>query len=751
MKKVLNFFLLSLMAVLFSHSQEQPVDVRNSGGSINRIGRVDLIVLVDTSSRMNGHYREFLEFVSGPFLREFLRIGDTFHILAFSDHPGIELVRRIEGVGDVEIIISRFYLLFPFEGSPNVKEALNYAENYIAALPRRLKKLVLFTAEPEPVQFTRPDTDFYLIQFPLSGPLPSSGRPPRQSSTQTFVAIPSLSLQSPSAQTRPSPAQTARTGEAVAEQPLPAYERQPVAQPPVVTSTSPVQPSSTQTRQPSVQPSVATPPLPAKPSPVQTRQSPAQTARTNEAIPEQAALPPNPALTEDRPKKSLLQSVLAFFKGLRKQNETPVDSPVESASKNEPGEKESPQTQAQQPALQTPAATPPPPSQLLSPQTRQLSIQVGRTEAVLEQPVPPPDTALTKDKPKKSILQSVLAFFKGSGEQNEKLVNSPVESASENEHGERGPFPAQVQQLAVQSPVHALQSSAQTGEAILEQPVLSSDTTLTEGKSKKGILQSLFAFFKGLRKQNEKPVDSPVEPVQKNKSSEKELPLAQARQPSAQTSAAISPFTTVTEKKTWFNPLNLLVIILFVVSVIVFLFFAVRWRFRAIPERYIFCISGRNIASTPNPGIPVKLDTNPMICLEVDHQNRNIGRRNIHTLKAGSTYTVGGKNSDFLIFMVPLPAAIGVLKFDGKDCTFIPKKSRYFPEIPAELVSDCIEKTINVVSDSGYNLSFRFRQYEDPLIALNRIMNSINSNSTKTVSKLSSTNYGGSRGLALQS
>jgi hypothetical protein len=153
------------------------------------------------------------------------------------------------------------------------------------------------------------------------------------------------------------------------------------------------------------------------------------------------------------------------------------------------------------------------------------------------------------------------------------------------------------------------------------------------------------------------------------------------------------------------------------------LFFLIRKKFRTIPVRSISYFSGRTVASPPRRDIPITLNANPMIYLDVDDQNRNIGRRNTHSLKAGAAYTVGGRNSDFLIFLVPLPPSIGILEFDGKECTFVPKKLRYFPEISGA-VPDCIEKTIRVISDSGHKLSFRFRQYENPLLELNRIMNS---------------------------
>ncbi|MDR2786531.1 MAG: hypothetical protein LBB83_11525, partial [Treponema sp.] len=252
MKKTINFVLFSLLIILLSYSQQQ---IGDSGGPI------DLVVLVDTSPDMIDHYREFISYASGPFLREFLRIGDTFHILSFSGTPKTELARRIEGAGDVETIIGRLYLLYPLGNRRNLSGALDYAESYIAALPSRPGKLVLFTAGTEVVQLTRTDTDFYRVQFPLTGPLPSSGRPPRPAP----APAPPVQVQprQPAAQTPP----------VVPAQPQP---RQPPAQtPPVV----PVQPSPTQTAPVVTAPAPAQAPsvVPAPPVQVQPRQPAAQT------------------------------------------------------------------------------------------------------------------------------------------------------------------------------------------------------------------------------------------------------------------------------------------------------------------------------------------------------------------------------------------------------------------------------------------------------------------------------------------
>ena len=114
-----------------------------------------------------------------------------------------------------------------------------------------------------------------------------------------------------------------------------------------------------------------------------------------------------------------------------------------------------------------------------------------------------------------------------------------------------------------------------------------------------------------------------------------------------------------------------------------------------------------------------------MLNLFVADQNTAIGRRNIHSVKAGNKFGIGGGKSDFLIFLVPIPPNIAELQFDGRNCTLIPKKPVYFPDLGSQQVPACIGKNIRVVSDRNYELHIRVEKYEDPLKALNRLMNSI--------------------------
>jgi hypothetical protein len=114
-----------------------------------------------------------------------------------------------------------------------------------------------------------------------------------------------------------------------------------------------------------------------------------------------------------------------------------------------------------------------------------------------------------------------------------------------------------------------------------------------------------------------------------------------------------------------------------------------------------------------------------MLSLFVEDQNTAIGRRNIHAVKSGYTFSVGGGKSDFLVFLVPLPPHIADVRFDGRQCTFIPRKPQYFPDIGSQQVPNCVGKTIRVISDKHYELHIRIERYEIPLTALNNLLRSI--------------------------
>jgi len=128
MKRTILAIILVLSAFFYAYGQNSPMDV---------------VLVLDTSSGMSSSYENVNNYLTGAFLTEFLRVGDTFHLIAFSGNPRLDLARRISGIGDIETIIGRMLLQFPIESGSNIGSALSFAETYITNLPSRPKKIVL--------------------------------------------------------------------------------------------------------------------------------------------------------------------------------------------------------------------------------------------------------------------------------------------------------------------------------------------------------------------------------------------------------------------------------------------------------------------------------------------------------------------------------------------------------------------------------------------------------------------------------
>jgi hypothetical protein len=113
------------------------------------------------------------------------------------------------------------------------------------------------------------------------------------------------------------------------------------------------------------------------------------------------------------------------------------------------------------------------------------------------------------------------------------------------------------------------------------------------------------------------------------------------------------------------------------------------------------------------------------LSLFVEDQNTNIGRRNMHIITSGYSLTLGGGDSDFLIFLVPLPQNIATIHFDGNECVFIPRKRLFFPEFNGKTLPDCTGKTIRIRSKRNYDLFIRIIRHEAPYKKLMTLFQSI--------------------------
>jgi len=125
--------------------------------------------------------------------------------------------------------------------------------------------------------------------------------------------------------------------------------------------------------------------------------------------------------------------------------------------------------------------------------------------------------------------------------------------------------------------------------------------------------------------------------------------------------------------------------------------------------------------------ISTKPSQSGMTELFVYNQTTSIGKRNIHMMKSGTRLSIGGsKSDDFLIFLVPFPANLAQVQYDGSDYRVSILKPEYFPYETSNTIYPCIGRNITAVSKKGYHVTFTFRGYEDPMIRLNTILTSIN-------------------------
>jgi len=110
--------------------------------------------------------------------------------------------------------------------------------------------------------------------------------------------------------------------------------------------------------------------------------------------------------------------------------------------------------------------------------------------------------------------------------------------------------------------------------------------------------------------------------------------------------------------------------------------------------------------------------------LIVEDQNPHIGSRNVHTISAGGSKSVGGGASDFLVFLVSVPRKVAELHYDGEKLSFVPLRAELFPELSGP-VEDCMGKAIPMISRAGYPLKLRFEAYEKPADKINRLLHCI--------------------------
>lgn len=130
-------------------------------------------------------------------------------------------------------------------------------------------------------------------------------------------------------------------------------------------------------------------------------------------------------------------------------------------------------------------------------------------------------------------------------------------------------------------------------------------------------------------------------------------------------------------------------------------------------------------ASGPMPFTPtVKRTASLRVEFRVEDQNPHVGLRNIRTLHSGGKKTIGGKRSDFLVFLVPVPSKVAEVYFDGEDLTIVPLKPEFFPDY-AGPIPNCLNRQVKMVSRHGKTLLLSFELYVPPADRLNRFLHCV--------------------------
>ncbi|MDR2305096.1 MAG: hypothetical protein LBE10_10970 [Treponema sp.] len=504
----------------------------------------DLILLLDVSSSMSAWHKEVSDYLSGPFLKEHLKPGDTFHLISIAGKPRLEISRLVEGRGDLETIIGRMFLMYPLESSADLPGALRFADSYTSSLPSpRPKKVVLVTDGGEDPA----------VRISDAGRRLETG-----GNSFVYVQVP---------------------------QDLAKYGSSPIAPPPAVASGS------------------GTP----------------QSGGDSALLPSLQAAEPGSGTPQSGGDSAGTEG------GFRSQG---------------------------------------------SPASREQSPASGQTVSAGEEQAPPSPAAGTGFEEQVSDSGQVNSDRGGTVSR-----ESTGESSSPAASGDTG-------SLAAQSPAPSGEESrpSTAAEDFGRAAGSGVSTPVLVGLGIGALLAlGLIIFLVARRLQN-----SPKRVI------------AQAASPSPAPAAPVSAAGS--------RPVG---------------------SGTSVMENYA---ANRKPRSTPYQNTyrpPVRTEGPLMLSLFVEDQNTMIGKRNIHLAKPGYSFTVGGRKSDFLIFLVSVPPHIAEVRVEGERCTFIPRKPQFFPDIGSQQISDCIGKMIRVISEKGYELHLRMERYEDPLLSLNRLLHSV--------------------------
>lgn len=700
-------------------------------------GAMDMVVVLDTSSSMFSARDSVTDYAIGPLIADFLRAGDTFHLISFASAPRVELSRKVTERGDLEAVVSRLLLLYPLDPYSDVAAALDYTASYVADLPEGRTKLVVFISDGEHApapsspnyglsadvltariqeagdRFRGQGWAFYFLKVPFTGehpltPLRSSSAVPSPSGASSAGKGSSGSASTSSsaagaAAAGPAAAAGAPSGPGGLEQggaaetagsrsgtsEAPGEAKNPDGSPSTEGSDAGKAPYDVTG---AVSDAVGTEPVPLKTG---TETSGDGTAETTGAVGGESfmgivATYPRDLGTKARrfavPLKvrnpashSVYLETLAVevdgvdrmagkgFLSLDPRQEGTLTLRIELPESVPDGQR----TIELRPVLAGSVRLLPPSSSIL------LTVKSGGMVSVFGTALPVLLFAL-------AVLAAACVVIFGA------LALRRMHAAPARAVGDA---------VAGSSAVARRDDEARD------------DGTAVTGRPAEGASRRASGTLAGTGTGTIRP--NGVVPASVKSGSGL---LAAAAASKAADFRAMGNAPDLERYKD---------------------------RGSADAERALAAFAGgRSVQPpaeeqrragadlvAPPPAAPYKVvreNARIMLSLYVEDQNTAIGRRNVHLLKAGSSLSLGGgRSDDFLVFLVRVPHRIAEIRYDGEVCSLIPRRPDLFAVTGNEIVADCVGKTIELVSEKGYQLKIRFDRFEDPLSRLNRFLHSI--------------------------
>jgi hypothetical protein len=680
-------------------------------------------------------------------------------LISIADTPRREIARRVEGVGDVETIISRLFLMYPLEPASDIPAALDFAGQYVSTLPdTRRKIVVLITSKGQPVQteaaarLNRPQMEFHLVQFPFGGRGPLSGRSGlRKTTPQQARAA------SPVQTTPPVPAAPAPAG---AEKVLVSVTPEPQAEPAAHALNVPP-PVLAQTQTQSAQSKAS-----------QSKTSQTRTVSKNQtskqALPESVSAPESVDLAVQTAQAIKTGTVGTDEQRVQDQTAHPVTREMETAAvspeaRNIPSDpmqngnptvhpetQEAPPQQKLAAEIRRPQLSAP-----VQPQTAQTVVTPFLTRSSQVRPSQP--HARTEPEVQVQSPPVVSPERGGPGGQTQPQTPGNVQPSIQlpirpNVLPVSVPAIQPVQTAAIQ-PRHtgtARQAEAQVRIARRvepsSQPVRAAGMGRWEDQAADKIAAAGSVPFQGAQKEPEEGQQFSGE--QRQDMSDGSVDIAPPAASLVKTFELLPPLPALGDSTSLLSPFCMALGLSMAIS-LGFLMFRSGRQLQYFPNKTMAYVTGGALSLKTESRISYPLTeyaakqqqrslsaqaARPgkagagllMLSLFVEDQNAATGRRNIHAVKPGCSYTIGGGNSDYLIFLLPLPPRIAeIYAHEDGSCTFMPKRPRFFPELGSNALPDCIGKTIRIISGKNYELFIRLERYEDPLKSLDWLLQAI--------------------------